>query len=228
MQEVFKRRLDIDPGIADSAGRLSYHDAFRVFMDIASRHAGEIGVGLGDMNAKNLFWLTVKTKVCFIKRPHIGRTVTVVTWPEAPERIRGNRSYIMECDGDTLIRGKTEWAVMNTETKRIAPMKGVYPEELTFSSPSACPEAFAVIADDFTEEDFFCEYRVLSTDIDVGGHMNNVAYVRALMGSFSNAELAKMNIRSIDVIFRAPCFEGDLLTIQKRETPSRSTSSTTW
>ena len=105
MQEIFTRQSDIDPGAADASGRLAYHEAFRMFMDIASRHAGEIGVGLADMNEKGLFWLTVKTKVKFINRPRIGQTVTLTTWPEAPERIRGCRSYVMECGGETAAFG---------------------------------------------------------------------------------------------------------------------------
>jgi len=58
---------------------------------------------------------------------------------------------------------------------------------------------------------------VRASDIDLGGHMNNAAYPRALFGAFSIAELEAMQFRSIDLIFRAPCYEGDRLTFYKKE-----------
>ena len=62
----------------------------------------------------------------------------------------------------------------------------------------------------------FARYTVRSTDIDLGGHMNNVAYVRAIAGAFSCDEWQKMDIRELEIAFRAPCYEGDTLVWQKR------------
>lgn len=62
----------------------------------------------------------------------------------------------------------------------------------------------------------FARYTVCSTDIDLGGHMNNAAYVRALAGAFSCDEWQKLNIRELEIAFRAPCYEGDTLVWQKR------------
>jgi hypothetical protein len=50
--------------------------------------------------------------------------------------------------------------------------------------------------------------------------MNNAAYLRAMFGTFSCAELSAMDIRAADALFRAPCFEGDELLWQRAETPS--------
>ncbi len=37
-----------------------------------------------------------------------------------------------------------------------------------------------------------------------------------MLGSMSNDALRGMNIRQIDIVFRAPCFEGDVLELQRR------------
>ena len=81
-----------------------------------------------------------------------------------------------------------------------------------------CPDHFARIPDDFSCSDVLSRYTVRSIDIDVGGHMNNTVYVRAMLGCFSNEELKQMQIRRIDVVFRSPCYEGDTLEIQKKRT----------
>ena len=218
MNQLHEEILKIAPGCADASGRLGVHDTFRVLMDMAAIHAEMIGVGFADMAKRGLFWLTVKTKVNFLERPRLGEQVTLRTWPEAPERVRGCRSYQVLRGGETVITGKTEWAVINVETGRLVPLKGVYPEELELSLPTAVEEPFSRLADDFSEEELAMNYRVASTDIDVGRHMNNSAYVRALMGAFSNAELAGVSVRSMEVIFKAPCFEGDELAVFRRRT----------
>lgn len=218
MEQVFERPLTVGPSVADSSGRLSVHDAFGLFMDIATAHAEALGVGLAAMTKRNLFWLTVKTQIRFSERPRIMAPVTLRTWPEAPGRVRALRSYQLLRDGEVLIAGKTEWAVLNTETKQFAPMEEVYPAALQFDRESACPGPFARIPDAPDAFESFADYRVRSTDIDVGGHCNNAAYVRALLGGLSNEELRAMNVRRMDVVFRSPCYEGEALTFQRRPT----------
>lgn len=216
--ELLEKQLDITPGCADYKGRLGIYETFRAFMDMAAIHAEQLGVGFEAMAARGLFWLTVKTVVNFKKMPAMPETVTLRTWPEAPEKVRANRSYELVRDGETIITGKTEWAVINTQTKRLAPMRGIFDESVQFGQTSACPEPFSRICDEFSEADVTDTYRVRSIDIDVGGHMNNAAYVKALMGCFTTAELDEIEVSRMEVIFRAPCFEGDVLDIYRRST----------
>lgn len=55
-----------------------------------------------------------------------------------------------------------------------------------------------------------------STDIDLGHHMNNVAYVRLLLDCFSAKELASGNIQSVELHYSTPCFEDEALTVYKK------------
>lgn len=215
MEESYKRMVEIGPGSADASGRLGFADTFGIFQDIAAAHAERIGVGFAALAQKDMFWLTVKTQVQFFKRPRIMSEAELSTWPDAPGRMRGCRSYRLTQAGETCAVGKTEWAVINTSTKALVQMKEVYPAELTFPYASVTDEPFARVADDFSGVEPYARYTVRSTDIDVGGHMNNTAYVRAVMGSLSNKEIASLDISRIDVIFRSQCFEGDELTMQK-------------
>ncbi len=215
MQELFTRTVEVGPGAADASGRLGYADTFGFFQDAAASHAELIGVGFADMAKKGRFWLTVKTHVSFFDRPPIMSRAELSTWPEAPGRMRGNRSYLLTRDGAVCAAGKTEWAVIDTASKKLVPMQDVYPKELAFTRPSACVEPFARIDADFSAVEPYARYTVRSTDIDVGGHMNNTAYVRAVMGTLSTGEITALDISAIDVIFRSQCFEGDELTFRR-------------
>ena len=205
MEDVFERETDVPSSMCDHSGRLGLVDTFNLFMDLATVHALEMGCGWRQMMPKGLFWLTVKTKIVFGERPLMGDAVTLRTWPEAPDKMRCVRDYQLDWRGRTVISGKTEWAVFNLKTQRLVPVGEVYPEGLAFGREPACPAPFVRVVDDFEGIEPFAQYTVRSTDIDLGGHMNNVAYVRAVLGGFSVAEQQAMDIREIDAIFRPQC-----------------------
>ena len=216
MQQVFERDFIIPPSACDASGCLSYPGAFSVFMDLATEHAERLGVGLSAMRMKDRFWLTVKTKIVYFERPALSETVRLLTWPEKPGPLRFNRSYELRRGDALLIAGRTEWAVLNTATGALAPSADIMPEGMVYERSSALTESYARIPPRF-EAAPFASYRVRSTDIDLGGHMNNAAYPRALFGVFSSQELAARPIRSVDLAFRAPCYEGEELAISRRE-----------
>ena len=220
MEQVFERPYIVAPSLCDFDGRLSIPGAFALFMDLATEQAEILGVGLSAMQSKSRFWLTVKTKIVFDERPAMSEEVRLLTWPEKPGPLRCNRSYEVWRGGRRVIAGRTEWAVLNTETGALTPSRDVFPEGLDYVRGSALEESFARIPDRFDGVPF-AEYRVRSTDIDLGGHMNNAAYPRALFGAFSVRELREKPVRCVDLIFRSPCHEGDLLSFQKAEENGR-------
>ncbi len=211
MQPIFEQNILIPPSACDYSGRLGYAGAFAVLMDLATEHAEHLGIGLAAMKAKNRFWVTVRTKIIFHERPAVSEAVRLITWPEKPGAVRCNRSYEIRRGDKLLIAGRTEWAVMNTEANAIAPAADLFPADLDYVSGSSVSEPFVRIPARFDGTEPFASYTVRSTDIDLGGHMNNAAYPRALFGAFSAKELEAMQARSIDLIFRAPCYEGEKL-----------------
>ena len=221
MEAKLTREMTILPSICDREAKLSIPDLFAQFMDVATLHAEELGVGAEPMIRRGLFWITVKTKVHILRRPRLLETVTVSTRPLVPERVRAIREYRLEKDGELLAEGKTEWAVLETATGRPRHMDGVFESGLELAKDPAYTAPFARILPDFAEAEELGSGRVRSTDIDLGGHMNNAAYPRALFGAFAVRELREKPVRCVDLIFRAPCHEGDLLSFYKKEEDGR-------
>ena len=62
-------------------------------------------------------------------------------------------------------------------------------------------------------EELVQRHTVRSTDIDMGRHMNNVAYVRLLLDCFPASVLADGKIASMEVHYAAPCLEGEELSV---------------
>ncbi|MBQ1878012.1 MAG: hypothetical protein II161_04265, partial [Erysipelotrichaceae bacterium] len=67
---AFNKPLEITLSMTDSSGKLGHAEAFALFMDIAGQHAEMLGIGARALLPRNLFWLTVRTRVIFEKRPY--------------------------------------------------------------------------------------------------------------------------------------------------------------
>lgn len=203
--------------MCDYSACLGIPNAFGLFMDLAGEHAELLGLGREAMAQKNLFWLAVRTRVQFAApRPAMLRPVTAATWPARPEKLRCERYYTLSSEGVPVAEGKTEWAAIDTKTGRLCKVFDIYPPELAMADEIVCPEPFARITGDFSGLPPAGQYRVSSSDIDYGGHMNNVTYVRALLGTFGVQELTSLRVSRLELNYRSPCYEGELLSIRRR------------
>ena len=216
MEQLYQIETVITPSLCDAEGLLDWGRAFGLFMDLASLHSEELGTGVRAMLERDLFWLAARSRARFRRRPRVGERVTLQTWPDRPGKVRVLRSYRILQGEEELAAAKTDWAVLRVSTQSLAQLTGVFPPQLEFDLPPACPEPFARLRREFGPEDVCGEYRVRSTDIDLGGHVNNAAYLPVLLGSFSTQQRREHAFREIDLVYKAPCFEGDLLRLARR------------
>ena len=219
INSIYSREIVITPSICDFSGVLSVPDVFSVFMDIATEHAESMGIGFLGMAKRDFFWITAKTMVKIYRRPRMSQTATITTWPENPEGLKCFRDYKLTEGDEVLAVGKTLWAVMDMKTGRLHKPEEVYPEGLVISDEKVLPEDFSHAKPGFDGEEFG-RYIVKSTDIDVGRHMNNAAYLKAFASLYSSEEwkflLKKFPEPLIEVQFRNQCFEGDELTFTRQ------------
>ena len=219
MKAFYSRELSIWPSMCDAEAKLGVPNTFGLFMDVATEHADILKVGMNDLFPRGLFWLTVRSKAKFYRRPGLMETVTAETWPETPERSRCNRDYVIRSGDEILIEGKTEWMISNLKTGRLYPCDSVFPEDMEIEERRVLTDPYMRMEESFEDGTSIGDYTVRSTDIDLGGHMNNAAYIRAVAGCFSSAEWKDMDIKTFEAAFRAPCFEGERLNVHRRNTP---------
>ena len=213
-QGKLQRTFLTTPDQCGMTGRLSPLAPFTIFQALASEHAEQIGVGFAAMAKRREFWLTVHCRVEFYAEAGLLEELTGETWPEAcePGTLRCYRSYRL-CRGETVVaRGRTQWAILGPEGRVVPFGASGFPEYFPFPEGPAIDRAPQHFRDDFTEADAVFSYQVRSTDIDLGRHMNNVAYVRVLLGCLSAAELAS-GVAAMEVHYAAPCLEGEVLTV---------------
>lgn len=215
MEAIYSKKQIIGASMCDASGRLGCAETFQLFQDVASEHAEQMGLGGIAMRERHAFWMTVRTRVRFHHRPGMMRQVDLSTWPMAPGKMR---CYRIALGDRVLAEGRTEWCVYDTEARAVRTTDGIFAEGTVFPEERTLPEPYARFRHDFVDADRVCTYTVRPSDIDIGRHMNNVAYLRMLMDSFSVAEQEGMSIREMEILFCMPCFEGETLDVMRRRT----------
>ncbi|MBR3354331.1 MAG: hypothetical protein IKG47_03055 [Oscillospiraceae bacterium] len=220
MINKLERTFPIAPSQCDSSGRLGIANTFSLFMDIATEHADILGIGLNALAPLNRFWLTVKSKAYFYRMPKLSEIITLSTWPEHPDSRRCNRDYTITSGNELLIAGKTEWAVIDTLSGRLVKVDSVYPDDLIILDDISIKEDYIKFSSDLSDAVVLGKYQVTSNDIDLGGHMNNVAYIRVLPSLFSSKDWQALNIKEIEMWYRSQCFENEELTVIQKNVDS--------
>ena len=217
MGAVITKESLIPPSRTDANGKLSYTGCLEMFMDIAAEHTEILGIGISQLAPKGMFWITAKTKAHFYRRPRITERVTLSSWPESLSSSRCIRDYRLSKGDEVLAEGRTQWAIVNVTDGSLVNTQNLYPEDLNVKDESFALSDFERIDCRFDSEPF-ARYTVQSTDIDLGRHMNNVAYLRALQSTFTVKEWLYADITELELQYRKPCYEGDVLEFRKMDT----------
>jgi acyl-ACP thioesterase len=217
MENFLEKQYSVTSSLCDAQGLLGIRNIFDIYMDMAAENAAQQRLGLYDMRDKGCYWVAVRTRVRLYKRPAMGESFTAMTWPGKPSLAKSDRFYRLTQGQLLLAEGRTEWAAQDMETGRIRRTDSYdYPTELVHREETVCSEPFLRFHDlPLTENTLVKAYTVCSMDIDLGQHMNNVAYIRMLLGTFTVAELAALDVQEVEISYRRGCFEGEQLSIYR-------------
>ena len=201
----------------DARGQLSVAGLFDLFMDLAAEQAERMDVGYQAMLNRRAFWVAVRTKIRIYKLPGLLDTVRVRTWPGVPKSVKCDRFYRLSMGQNVLAEGRTEWVAQDIDTGRVLKVDAYdYPTDMEPLPERVCDGPFTRFRETAAPENLLTTYTVGSRDIDTGRHMNNVAYIRLLMGTFSVDELEAMDIAEVEVAYSMACKEGETISVYRR------------
>lgn len=214
-QGIFERGVLITPELCGAGAQLSPLGVFTIFQGVSAQHSEQIGVGAFAMAQREEFWLALHSRVDFYRSARLMDELTTATWPEpCNERaLRCFRSHSLYHGDELIAQGRFEWVVLGAGGKLVPFGQSGFPRDFAYPNRVGLNEPPARFVDTLTDDDFAFCYAVRSTDIDFGRHMNNVAYVRVLLGCFPAALLDSGRIASIEVHYASPCLEGEDLAV---------------
>ena len=192
--------------------------AFTLFQNAAGMHAEEIGNGTAALAERNKYWVATHTRIDFTGKARLMDEISVSTWPvwRKPNAVRGYRGYEIRCSGSLVAEGVTEWVVLDRDNGFVRFGEFGFPEDFAFYNELPFGGKLTHYHDDFTDDDEVYTFTVRTSSIDIGRHMNNVAYVRAFLDCFTADEIAQMPIKTMEVRYISACMEGEKLSICKK------------
>ena len=216
-ENIFETDLAVQSSQVNAQGRMSIAGMFDLFMDLASSHAEKLDVGFDAMHARRAYWVAARTRVHIYERPRLMEPVSARTWPGTPGAVKCDRFYTVTRNGTVLVEGRTEWVGQNIDTGRVMKVGDFgYPLTMEHRPERVCQGPFTRFREQPDPANLCRTYTVSSRDIDMGRHMNNVAYIRLLMDTFTVAELEAMDIAEVEVSYAMACREGERLSIYRR------------
>ncbi len=199
----------------DMKSRIHPSAVLDLFQDVAGCHAIKLGCGFEDIIKKNLLWMVTRVKFSLIKTPPKNAYVKVSTWPLEPNRLLFQREYCVSNDeGELLIKGSSEWAVVDCEKRKLAPSAGVYPE-MEFLTDKNYDGRLPRLHD-FEQTGEGVDIVPTFSDIDCNGHVNNIKYALYVVNVVSPHEDAVITDFQID--YHKEIQPGERITLyHKRE-----------
>lgn len=190
--------------------------------EAAGKHAEALGVGIERLERDKLAWVLAKMRLELNDRPGPEQGVRIATWPVKVERLQFRRDFIMYGEnGDVLAAAVTQWVVMGLESRKLERFP-LYVREMEPESPQLALEdgdiRIPAVSGDAPEGPVF---PVRLADIDQNRHVNNGRYVDFALESAEvmGAEAGAMELRRLDLLFRAEGLRGDIIASRAMPEP---------
>jgi acyl-ACP thioesterase len=200
---------DLNPG---RQARLTSMANF--FQEVAYHHASELGLGYEDMKSNKTTWVLSRMRIHMKRYPVWNDRIRLETWPSGVERLFALRDFrVLDSNEDVIGMASTAWLVLDIDTHRL-----IRPKEMM--------EQFKMIIHDVQMFDspldkisvlgaprLLNQHRVVFSDLDIVGHVNNVKYMEWCIDAISGTEDAEKEIRELEINFNHEALLGDQINI---------------
>lgn len=161
----------------DCFGRLTFPGFARFLEESAWLHANELGFGLNDTQEAGVVWVIVRLEIEICRIPRWGDTVQVKTWPRGVDRLFAYREFEV-CDpaGEVLARATSTWIVLDRQERK-AVKPAIVSAILPYVDKRMVMNRNARRISTSGDKQLVASRRVVFSDLDTNGHVNNCKYL---------------------------------------------------
>ncbi len=209
MKKLWQNEYSLRGCDIDKFGNIKPSAILEFFQDAAGQHAEELGLGFEAMLERNYLWVMTRVKFKVEIQPKPYQKIIVKTWPLEPNRINYKREYVIEdLNGNVLIRGGSEWVVIDSVKRRFVTVPDLYPFNDGFEAAVMFEEKLQKIRDfEANGNGYFVSAGF--SDLDNNNHVNNTKYANYIMNAIAPNE----QIDTFQVDYRKEVMEGAKLEI---------------
>lgn len=220
MNNTYSMEQKVSAAFTDRRCEMDISHASQLFQDAFTEFFAQYGCDAIRMSRSHgAVWAIARSKIRYERLPLWGETVRVRVLPVKLSAVSIHLNVVVESlDGATLVRCRQELCAVDVTDHSLRRVNTTpFPLDLPVEPP-ILDEPFRRKKVDLDEACLSYRHLVRSTDTDINGHMNNVAYVRLLLDAFPSAFWDRYFIRSFDIHYAAESREGEELSVyQQRE-----------
>lgn len=179
-----------------------------LLQDAAVEHAEILGVGRAPILARhNCVWMLVRSWYRLSRPLRAGECIKVQTWAYPTDRLTSEREFALFCGEEPVGSAMQVWALVDVEQRKLVRMQN-FPEIQAMAVRQApVPVKLRRLPLPELQPAGVCV--VQPEDIDVNGHMNNVAYLHYVM-----LPLGQGFVRELQINYDRECRAGETLRLQ--------------
>ena len=206
-QAVGESQFTVDTASADWTGVAKAQFLSWAMQEAAWRHAETIGFGTEQMKRDGVIWILSRQQTRIDRLPRWKDKVTVRTWYADREKLLFHRDFeIADCQGEVLVRATTAWIALD-----IARRRPVRTDKVSHSEPvdraRAVTDPWEPIPD-LEDAQAGDPFRVMTRDLDMSAHANNINYPEWLLEPLDLGFRATHDLKALDIAFQAEAVHG--------------------
>ena len=204
----FRYKLSVDVHDVDFNGVAKASSLMKYIQSAAQSQLTEVGLSYDELRARNRAFIISRIKMEFSEPIRAYEVLTAISYPCESRGYSFLRCYSLERDGVTIGRAASIWALVDTESRALVPVKSFdLPLELMPHNEMAIDHI--VMPSGMTEVG---EYLVGYAETDQNRHMNNTRYPD-MYSSFLPMEDRRVRSMTIQYVNEAPM--GERLKVER-------------
>ena len=210
---LYHLNFDIRTSHVYKDGKLTLPSLLNFLQEAAGKHADKLKFGVHDLNISNDTWVLSRMRVEIVRWPEIGENIMVETWPKGFDRLFAIRDFrVYDSKGEILVKAASYWLVVDRISKRPKMMTNIS-KELINPEISAIDQKLGKIPVS-KSIDFNFSKKVMSSEIDVNGHVNNVHYSEWVFNTLPAKILKKRKLICYEINYMAEVFVDEKVEVE--------------
>lgn len=217
MREKYSEQRVISCYEADANHNFRPTAMLDLMQEAAGRDASVLGFGYDDMIGSNTAWVLSRTRVVFHKNPKWRDTVNLKTWHKGANRIFYLRDFVLDSqDGERLVSATTSWLIIDLASRRMV-RNTTLAENFDNSGMGHAIEepADKVVLPKDSQLELVHTHKVVWSDIDTNGHVNNVKYVVWALDSLDYDLVASKSVKELLVNYDSEVLPGQSVDLYR-------------
>jgi medium-chain acyl-[acyl-carrier-protein] hydrolase len=212
---LFSKEFSISSYDLNPKGRARLSTMANFFQEVAYHHASELGFGYRDMKARQTTWVLSRMRIQMENYPAWDERITIETWPSGVDKLFALRDFrVRNSEGKVIGVASTAWLILNIETHRLVRPKEALEHFKMIVHPEQVFENPLDKIDVSGETSPLNIHKVVFSDLDIIGHVNNVKYIEWCIDSVTASSDPGLEIREFEINFNQETLLGDEVEIR--------------